>query len=128
MLRALPFIIEVVLLVACLVDAIQTPPESTRSLPRWTWILLIVLVPFAGPIAWLFAGRPRNGKAPAQAIWPTRDYVTQPRTIAPDDDPEFLRALKKQNEHEALLREWEEDLRRREEDLRKGTEDGEETP
>lgn len=128
MLRALPFIMEVVLLVACLVDAVQTPPESTRNLPRWTWILLIVLVPFAGPVAWLLAGRPRRTDPPVGTIWPTRDYVAQPRTIAPDDDPEFLHALKKQNEHEALLREWEEDLRRREEDLRKGTEEGEETP
>ena len=128
MLRALPFIIEVVLLVVCLVDAAQTPADRTRGLPRWTWIMLIVLVPFAGPIAWLFAGRPRRPDAPPPAGRPSRDYVTQPRTIAPDDDPEFLRALKRQNEHEALLREWEQDLRRREEDLRKGTEDGEETP
>lgn len=127
MLRSLPFIIEVVLLVACLVDAVQTPSEQTRSLPRWTWILLIVLVPYAGPIAWLVAGRPRRGSAPAQPTWPTRDFAAQPRTIAPDDDPEFLRTLKRQNEHEAMLREWEEDLRRREEDLGKESDNPEET-
>jgi hypothetical protein len=127
MLRAVPFIIEVVLFVACLVDAVQTPAEQTRNLPRWTWILLIVLVPFAGPIAWLFAGRPRRRDAAPQAVWPTRDFAAQPRTIAPDDDPEFLRTLKKQNEHEAKLREWEEDLRRREEDLHKEGGDGNET-
>lgn len=128
MLRALPFIIEVVLFVACLIDAIQTPTEQARNLPKWAWLLLIVLVPFAGPIAWLFAGRPRRLEAPASTPWPTRDFAAQPRTIAPDDDPEFLHTLKKQNEHEALLRQWEEDLRRREEDLRKESEDGEETP
>jgi hypothetical protein len=128
MLRTLPFLIEVVLLVACLVDALQSPPEQVRSLPRWTWILLIILVPFAGPIAWLFAGRPRRGAAPTQPVWPLRDFSAQPRTIAPDDDPEFLRTLKKQNEHQAKLREWEEDLRRREEDLGKGPDEPEETP
>jgi hypothetical protein len=128
MLRALPFIIEVVLLVACLIDAVQTPAEATRNLPRWAWLLLILLVPFAGPIAWLFAGRPRRSEAPAQTVWPIRDFASQPRTIAPDDDPEFLRTLKQQNEHEAMLRQWEEDLRRREEDLRKDDADGEETP
>lgn len=127
MIRSLPFIIEVVLLVACLVDAVQSPPDRVRSLPRWTWILLIALVPFAGPLAWLFAGRPRRGSAPQPATWPLRDFSAQPRTIAPDDDPEFLRTLKKQNENEAKLREWEENLRRREEDLRKGTDDPEET-
>lgn len=129
MLRALPFIIEVVLLVACLIDAIQTPAEATRNLPRWAWLLLILLVPFAGPIAWLFAGRPRGrGEAPTAAAWPLRDFAAQPRTIAPDDDPEFLHTLKQQNEHEAMLRKWEEDLRRREEDLHKDEADGEETP
>ena len=128
MLRALPFLIEVVLLVACLVDAVQTPADQTRNLPRWTWVLLIVLVPFAGPIAWLFAGRPRRGSVPAQDGWPIRDFAAQPRTIAPDDDPEFLRTLKKQNEHEARLREWEEDLRRREEGLGKTGDEGEEAP
>jgi hypothetical protein len=128
MLRTLPFIIEVVLLVACVVDAVQSPPERVRNLPRWTWVLLIVLVPFAGPIAWLFAGRPRRGAVATPVEWPLRDFAAQPRTIAPDDDPEFLRTLKKQNDHEARLREWEEDLRRREEGLDKSTDDPEETP
>lgn len=128
MLRALPFIIETVLLVACLVDVAQTPPEQSRSLPRWAWVVLIVLVPFAGPIAWLLAGRPRRADLRAQPTWPTRDFAAQPRIIAPDDDPEFLGTLKKQNEHEAMLREWEENLRRREEQLRHNDEDGEQRP
>ena len=128
MLRALPFIIEVVLLVACLIDAVQTPTNQVRNLPKWAWLLLIVIVPYLGPIAWLFAGRPGRSQPPVEPTWPTRDFSAQPRTIAPDDDAEFLRNLKKQNEHEALLRQWEEDLRRREDELRKQEDNPEETP
>ncbi len=128
MLRALPFMIEVVLLVACLVDAVQTPTDQTRNLPRWAWVLLIVLVPYAGPIGWLLAGRPRRRTAPVEPSWPTRDFAAQPRTIAPDDDTEFLHTLKKQNDHEAMLRKWEEDLRRREQDLHTDGDEEEETP
>ena len=39
--------------------------------------------------------------------------------MAPDDDPEFLRSLKKRNqEHDDFRRKWEEDLKRREDELR----------
>ena len=127
MLRTLPFIIEIVLLVACLVDVVQTPADQTRNLPRWTWMLLIVLVPFLGPVGWLFVGRPRRGVTATPVIWPIRDFAAQPRTIPPDDDPEFLRTLKKLNEHEATLRQLEEDFRRRDDDPDKGEDEPEET-
>ncbi len=132
MLRLLPLMIEVVLLFGCLIDAVQTPANQTRNLPRWVWILLILTVPYIGPIVWLFAGRPGRGvppagPAPTEPTWPTRDFATRPRISAPDDDPEFLSTLKKRNDHEAMLRKWEEDLRRREQGLHPDESDGEET-
>ncbi len=48
----------------------------------------------------------------------------RPRPKAPDDDPEFLRSLKRSTEHEDLLHKWEEDLKRREDDLRKDGDKG----
>ena len=49
---------------------------------------------------------------------PEADYRTY-RPVAPDDDPEFLRSLKKRNqEHDDFRRKWEEDLKRREDELR----------
>jgi Phospholipase_D-nuclease N-terminal len=122
-LRLAPYIIEIGLLIYGLIDAIQTPSSEVRNLPKIAWILLIVLVPIGGPIAWLWAGRPRVGTA-RQAPWPaTRtaglpDYE-RPRPLGPDDDPDFLREMKRGNdEQEQLLNRWEEDLRRREEKLR----------
>lgn len=43
----------------------------------------------------------------------------RPRTLAPDDDPEFLAGLRAPDDrHEHMLRDWEADLRDREQRLR----------
>lgn len=122
MLRLLPYFVELVLLVVCLIDAIQTPEISMRNLPKWAWLALIVLIPIVGPVAWLVAGRPRRG-TPTQAAnpSPSRGYPSYQRhtPMAPDDDQEFLASLKRETEHQAELKKWEADLKRREEDLRK---------
>ena len=116
MLRVLPVVAAILLLVFTLVDCAQSPDARVRNLPKWVWLILILLVPLAGPVAWLFGGRPVVGA-------PARPQPTAPRPPrAPDDDPDFLAKLKPQADHERLLRQWEDDLRRREAELRE-TED-----
>ena len=61
MLRYLPVILSLALTVYCAVDAIQTPDGAARTLPKIAWLILILLFPFIGPVAWLIAGRPRKG-------------------------------------------------------------------
>ena len=123
MLRFAPYlaIFEIGLIVYCLIDAIQTPDPEVRNLPKMVWILLILFVPYIGPIVWLVAGRPQRGSA-RQVPWPSTAGFPEherPRVLGPDDDPEFLREMKRGNdEQEQLLSRWEEDLRRREEQLR----------
>ncbi len=112
MLRVLPVVAALLLLVFSLVDWWQSPDDRVRNLPKWVWILLILLVPVAGPIAWLFGGRP----VIASPTTPTRPAPRAPR--APDDDPDFLAKLKPQADRERRLRQWEDDLRRREAELR----------
>lgn len=112
MLRVLPVVAAVLLLVFSLVDCVQSPDTRVRNLPKWVWLLLILLVPVAGPIAWLFGGRPIIDP-------PSRPQPRGPKpSRAPDDDPEFLAKLKPQADHERRLRQWEADLRRREAELR----------
>ncbi len=128
MARLLPVLIEMALLVICLIDAAQTPESGMRNLPKWAWIALIVIIPIAGPVAWLVAGRPRHQRGATVVSSPTRtagfgEYERPRRTqLAPDDDPAFLAKLKRDNAHENLLRQWEQDLKRREEELRRGDE------
>ncbi len=118
--RGLPVLLELGLFVFCLIDAIQTPAEDHRNLAKGLWILLIILLPIVGGIAWLVAGRPQKaGARPRTPGFP--EYERERRApLAPDDDPAFLARLRQvDREHEETLDRWEADLRRREEALRR---------
>ena len=126
MIRILPVALELILLVFCLVDAILADEARVRNLPKWAWILLVVILPLAGGIAWLIAGRP-TGRAPNRPVPPPSRAAGHPgdewsghrRPKGPDDDLEFLAWLAHDGDaHERMLRRWEEDLRRREEEKR----------
>lgn len=124
MIRVLPVLLELGLLVFCLVDCIQTDSVLVRNLPKPAWVLLIVLLPLVGGIAWLVAGRPQRGAAARPVPWPSTATAgfpedERPRSTAPDDDPELLAGLRGSDErHERMLRDWEADLRAREQGLR----------
>ena len=131
MLRALPVLLELGLTIFCLIDCLQSDERDVRNLPRWAWLLLVLLFPIVGGIAWLVAGRPLRGARPAHAVGDPDDLDAlgdlpgssprhAPRPIGPDDDPAFLRELGRVNdEHEQTLKRWEADLARREEELRR---------
>lgn len=137
MLRLLPFIIVLALWIWAFIDCLTTPEEEVRYLPKVVWVLIILFFGevLLGPIAWLVAGRQRGPARPQQVPWPSGQTAGYPeaerprgRSLAPDDDPEFLASLKKNNQkHEQMLQQWEADLRRREEELRgkDSPEDGE---
>jgi hypothetical protein len=85
-----------------------------RGLPRFAWVLLILLVPLLGAVAYFVAGRPvPTGRASGWRLAGGAGRVTRPR--APDDDPDFLRSLEQPSAHseESDLRRWEEELRRK---------------
>ncbi|MBK8468767.1 MAG: PLDc_N domain-containing protein [Actinomycetales bacterium] len=126
MLRVLPYVIEIALLIYCLVDAIQSDDGSIRRLPKLWWLVIIVLVPIVGPIAWLMAGRPTQR---TRARRSTRGNGVgrnrPPRIIAPEDDPDFIAKLHRSDpEKERLLEQWEADRQRREEQASAGAAGG----
>ena len=92
--RGLPVLLELGLTIFCLIDCIQSPEISIRNLSKWLWIVLILLFPLVGSIAWLVAGRP----SPAHR---RDDYMTgypeyqrdRMAPLGPDDDPAYLREL-----------------------------------
>ena len=49
--------VEIAMLVYCLVDCIQAEEGRIRNLPKIAWILLIIILPLAGGVAWLAVGR-----------------------------------------------------------------------
>ena len=84
--RVLFILLSIAIQLYGLIDCAQREDNEVRSLPRWGWILIIILgTPAIGAIAYLIAGRPKR---------PGGGSNKKPkRTIAPDDDPDFLRGL-----------------------------------
>lgn len=90
-----------------LFDAITTPGDRMRYLPKLVWVAVIAAFPPLGAIAWFIVGRPRvQAGTPAPRglggwtadVW--KDATTsqsrpaaRTRPTGPDDDPEFLRRL-----------------------------------
>ncbi|GGM33392.1 PLDc N-terminal domain-containing protein [Promicromonospora citrea] len=102
--RVLLILAVVGLAVYALVDVWGSEEDERGGLPRWLWVLLIVLLPLLGAIAWIVVrvsarrsgtsgpgsgGRPtppRPGGGPRRPSGP----------VAPDDDPEFLWRLEQE--------------------------------
>ena len=42
----------------CLIDVIVTDDYRIRNMPKSVWVLVVVLLPTVGSVAWLVAGRP----------------------------------------------------------------------
>jgi hypothetical protein len=89
--RFLPFLISLVLTVYALFSCIQTPDEDVPHLPKLLWIVLIVFVPFAGPIVWLLMSRAHANRR--ESVVRREPSKPAPRPTAPDDDPDFLKSL-----------------------------------
>lgn len=87
MLRILPFLLYVMLVVYCLADAIQHPEDSPYSLPKWAWVVIILLFPYVGAGVWLFL-KVTNGRADRRG--------PELRGTGPDDDPDYLLWLREQ--------------------------------
>ncbi|GAB2749473.1 PLD nuclease N-terminal domain-containing protein [Kitasatospora kifunensis] len=104
MLDYLPFLIVLLLWVWAFIDCLTTPEQEVRHLPKVVWILLILIFGevLLGPIAWLLAGRRRGASAPGRGTGsgpaPAQRQASFGRPLAPDDDPEFLASLQRDNE------------------------------
>jgi hypothetical protein len=92
-----------VLLILALISALSA--ERVRNAPRAVWIPVILLIPIAGPTAYLVWGRPAGSGG-----------RTFRRPAAPDDDPDFLRSVNRSTDVEQsrrdreLLDRWEREL------------------
>ncbi|WP_457033999.1 PLD nuclease N-terminal domain-containing protein [Kitasatospora sp. P5_F3] len=121
MLRILPPLLLLALWIWAFIDCLTTPEQEVKHMPKVIWVIIVLLFPLVGSIAWLAIGKQRDGLTAARSAGRSAG-----RQVAPDDNPEFLASLKKdQSDRDAdLLKQWELDLRRREEELRdKGEEE-----
>lgn len=86
MLRALPILIYLGLMIYALSDMFQRPEKEPYGVPKWAWLLLIVLLPYLGALGWIILARTR----------PDSDPQMRREPKAPDDDPEYLAWLREQ--------------------------------
>ncbi|MGX6606934.1 PLDc N-terminal domain-containing protein [Micromonosporaceae bacterium Da 78-11] len=102
---------QLVLFVLALIGCLSA--DRVRALPRPLWVLVILLIPLLGPIAYFLWGRP---VPPPHEGSPIRRGT--PRPSSPDDDPDFLREVNSEQSRRdrELLDQWERELKNREED------------
>ncbi len=82
--RFLIILLPVIFTIYTIVDCAKTDASEIRNLPKWAWLLIIIIIGTIGTIAYWIAGRPRRtglGRSPVRRILP------------PDDDPDFLRKI-----------------------------------
>lgn len=79
--------------VFCLVDVVRSPGDGIRGLPKTLWVFVVLLFPLAGGIGWLVAGRPKDATAGGRRGPRGPRNRPAPRTLGPDDDPDFLRSI-----------------------------------
>lgn len=91
-------VIAVALDIFSIIDIIRIEEHRVRGLPKFLWVAIVVLLPFIGVILWFTIGRARG------------DSGGQRRTLAPDDDPNFLRNLRRDEEAEERIRRLEQEL------------------
>jgi hypothetical protein len=100
----IPILISVGLTIFTIVDIALIDRSRVRVLPKVVWILL-AFVAVIGPVLWFLLGRerltPRGGRPGSVRRGPR----------APDDDPEFLRRIAREQAQEERIRELEERLR-----------------
>ena len=70
-----------------LFDVAKSQEGSIRTLPKWAWIVVIIIFGAIGSVAWFIAGRTvrPNGVQ--------RNRPSSRKIIPPDDNDEFLRKI-----------------------------------
>jgi len=68
-----------------ILDVISTDSAVARNLPKMTWLIIVIVLPDIGAIAWLLLGRPER------ASWRpgSTDYAAPRRPVGLEDSPGY---------------------------------------
>jgi len=91
-------IAAVCLTVFAVIDCALTDHRRARGIPKLLWVLVILVLPIVGALLWFFLGKDRS------------TGTSQRRSVAPDDDPAFLRTLGTDQEQDERIRQLEQEL------------------
>jgi len=96
--------IGLILWIFCLIDSITSREDRVRNLPKVAWVIIVLLFPFVGSIAWIVAGRPQPAASPepsaVQTQFPEYDRPGRATASDPERDAEFLRQVRERAEEQ----------------------------
>jgi hypothetical protein len=103
--------VQLVLLVLALIGALSA--DRVRNMPRALWVLVILVIPLVGPVAYFLWGRPVPPPHEGRPV-----HRAGSRPSSPDDDPDFLRNVdtEQSRRERELLAQWERELQKGDED------------
>jgi len=81
-----------------IVDCALAERERVRGLPKAAWLPIVIVFAIIGGVLWFLIGRPR------------REQAGIPRSVAPDDDPDFLKKLEQERQQRERIRRIEQEL------------------
>lgn len=98
--------VVLVLWIFCVFDVITSRGDGVRHLPKWGWLVLVLLFPLVGSLVWLLAGRPRRRTARGRSLerqapaFPEYDRPGRAAAVDPAADEEFLRRCRERAEEQ----------------------------
>jgi len=91
-------------MVLTLIDVIRTDESLVRGLPKIAWVILVVIIPLVGAIAWIAVGRPAIDdvphRDPQSTAFPEYDRPGRHVATDPDADREFLEQVRRRAEEQ----------------------------
>ena len=69
------------------VYAATADKTRVRALPKWAWVLMCLFIPIVGGALYLWLGMPKKEGGSG--------FGKKKPTVAPDDDPRFLRDMQR---------------------------------
>ncbi|GAA2445367.1 hypothetical protein GCM10010191_72830 [Actinomadura vinacea] len=80
-----------------LFDVLSTDESDVRYLPKFGWLLIVLLGLLPGAVLWLLLGRARRPHGPSAGPLPGTATARPPAEApkGPEDDPAFLRDLER---------------------------------
>src|SRR5690348_15193737 len=88
-------------------DCIATDASLCRNLPKGVWLVLVIILPDIGSIAWLLLGRPEKAHWRPGAT----DYSSARRPVGFEDHPRYSAIAgvteRRSEELDRVLDEWE---------------------
>jgi hypothetical protein len=108
--------------VFCIIDVATTDKTAVRNLPKWAWLLIVVVLWALGGLGWWLLGRPHRtpsdaGSSGAREHYPVGRAPRSPsprRSRQPADRPEDEAVIRARiEERDRQLARWAEEDRRK---------------